>query len=83
MEKTVVFEATSAEECVEGVQRLLPLYRLSEWTVQVGGAERGQHHRAGGTQEVLVPVEVTVLLAIYHKCTVLPRYKYQLKLFLV
>lgn len=30
VKETVVFEASSAEECVEGVQRLLSLHRLSE-----------------------------------------------------
>lgn len=59
VEKTVVFEASPAEERVEGVQRLLPLHRLGERSVQVGRAQRRQLHRAGGLQEVLVPVEGT------------------------
>lgn len=54
VEETVVFEASSAEECVEGVQRLLSLHRLSKGSVQVGGAQRQQLDGAGGLQEVLV-----------------------------
>lgn len=54
MEEAVVFEAAAAEERVEGVQRLLPLHRLGEGSVQVGGAQRRQLHQAGGLEQVLV-----------------------------
>lgn len=54
MEEAVVFEAAPAEERVEGVQRLLPLHRLGEGSVQVGGAQRRQLHQAGGLKEVFV-----------------------------
>lgn len=54
VEEAVVFEAAAAEERVEGVQRLLPLHRLGEGSVQVGGAQRRQLHQAGGLEQVLV-----------------------------
>ena len=56
MEEAVVFEATPAEESVEGVKGLLSLYRLGKGPVHVRGAEGGQLDRAGGLQQVLVPV---------------------------
>lgn len=59
VQEAVVFEASPAEESVEGVQRLLPLHRLGKGSVQVGCAEWGQLHWAGGLEEVLIPVEVT------------------------
>lgn len=58
MEEAIVFEATSAEERVEGVQRLLPLHRLGEGPVHVGCAEGRQLHWAGGLQEILIPVDI-------------------------
>lgn len=66
MEETVVFEAPPAEECVEGVQRLLPLHRLRKRSIQAGSAERGQLHWVGGLQEVLVPVDRAALAVVCH-----------------
>lgn len=54
VEEAVVFEATAAEERVEGVQRLLPLHRLGEGSIQVGGAQWRQLHQAGGLKKVFV-----------------------------
>lgn len=54
VQEAVVFEASPAEESVEGVQRLLPLHRLGKGSVQVGCAEWGQLHWAGGLEEVLI-----------------------------
>lgn len=54
MEEAVVFEAAAAEERVEGVQRLLPLHRLGEGSVQIGGAQWRQLHQAGQLKEVFV-----------------------------
>lgn len=54
VKEAVVFEAAAAEERVEGVQRLLPLHRLGEGSVQVGGAQRRQLHQAGGLKEVFI-----------------------------
>ena len=42
MKEAVVFEAAPAEECVEGVQRLLPLHRLGIGAVDVGCALWGE-----------------------------------------
>lgn len=55
MEETVIFEASSAEECVERMQRLLPLHRFSKRAVQVWGAEWRKLDRTGRLQEVLIP----------------------------
>ena len=58
VQEAVVFEAASAEQGVERVQRLLALHGLGERPVDVGGAERGQLHRAGRLQQVFVPARV-------------------------
>ena len=42
VKEAVVFEAAPAEECVEGVQRLLPLHRLGIGAVDVGCALWGE-----------------------------------------
>lgn len=57
MEEAVVFEAAAAEERVEGVQRLLPLHRLGEGSIQVGGAQWRQLHQAWGLKEVFVSAD--------------------------
>lgn len=59
MEKTVVFEATSAEEGVKGVQRLLSLHRLRIRSIQVWGAEGRQLHWVRRLQQIPVPVNIT------------------------
>lgn len=55
MQEAVVFEAASAEQCVEGVQALFTLHGASVGTVDVRSAFRGQ--RAGQLllRQLLIP----------------------------
>ena len=56
MQEAVVFEASPAEQSVEGVKGLLSLYRLGKGPIHVRGAEGGQLDPVGGLQQILVPV---------------------------
>lgn len=42
VKEAVVFKAAPAKQCVEGVQRLLPLHRLGIGAIDVGCALRGK-----------------------------------------
>lgn len=56
VKEAVIFEAASTKQCMEGVQRLLPLHRLGIGAINVGCALRGECIGVWHLCELSVPI---------------------------